>query len=142
MTCYLCKDSGYILSETGEKTVCLECQHEVITDPQPITKMVADRGHRERLNRLLRRVARPTDCVPGPRHTSDLQSEPVDWSDISNYRPNSVVPAPESFQLDSCTPHCPFCGTAPLVEEQMHGHYVCMKCHSITEGCCDGQGHE
>ncbi len=27
------------------------------------------------------------------------------------------------------------CGK-PLVEEQMHGHYVCMSCKTITAGCC------
>ena len=34
---------------------------------------------------------------------------------------------------------CPFCGCAPFVEEQLHGHYLCVQCRQITEGCCNGE---
>src|SRR3990167_2536273 len=33
---------------------------------------------------------------------------------------------------------CPFCGCSPLVEEQLHGHYLCVSCRQITNGCCCG----
>ena len=34
---------------------------------------------------------------------------------------------------------CPFCGCSPFVEEQLHGHYLCVQCRQITEGCCNGE---
>lgn len=138
MACYLCNDMGYILSETGERTVCLECQHEVFSY-ESIKKVVLNRGDSKRSDRLLCSPGRATDRLSFAEHPRNASAEPNNRGSVSHYRLDPVLPDPQVLQLDSCSPHCPFCGTAPLVEEQMHGHYVCMNCHVITEGCCDGQ---
>ena len=37
---------------------------------------------------------------------------------------------------------CPYCGTVPFKQEQIHGHYLCVDCRTVITGCCDGEAPE
>ena len=136
MACPICNGSGYIVAD-GLTTVCLECDHEVI-DSRTGEAVVSYRSSREHICRLFRcrddellsSTFVPSERKPYPKHEDRI--------DLHRSRPLPVIPNETVVQLDSHE-RCPFCGTAPLVEEQMHGHYVCMTCHTITTGCCDGE---
>jgi hypothetical protein len=80
-------------------------------------------------------VGKPIAGVPRAGDSSDLQAEPFDWRDIHDDLFGTKLSTPTPVQLD----RCPHCGITPFKEEQIHGHYLCVVCRTVTMGCCNGE---
>jgi DNA-directed RNA polymerase subunit RPC12/RpoP len=134
--CHVCKDTGFFIGEDGKEAVCLECQHI----DWSAKNNVFGGSVGQHCAWLRSGHSRTTDSISSLRYTGYNIGESNLRSNLSDHKPNPVLPVQENVRLDSQEqPACPYCGVVPFVEEQMHGHYVCMNCHTITVGCCDGE---
>jgi hypothetical protein len=94
-----------------------------------------DRGDSEHFAWLWRSLGIPVDRIPTRRNTSEPTPKLSDRCNIYGDKPDPKLCAPTPVQLD----RCPFCGVAPFKEEQIHGHYLCVVCRTVTVGCCNGE---
>ena len=134
--CHVCNDTGFFVGEGGVEAVCLECQHI----DWSVKSNVYDRSAGQYSAGLCGRGRSATTDLPSIQYKGYNTRESCDWSAVSRNQPRPVLPVSTHVRLGSQEPsRCPRCGASPFVEEQMHGHYVCMTCHTITVGCCDGE---
>ena len=93
-----------------------------------------DRGHSKYFDWLPDCYLQSASGVSTTWHTRKLPPESGDRADIHGNFPGPKLCASPDIQLDCC----PHCGIKPFKEEQIHGHYLCVHCRTVTVGCCDG----